>query len=227
MIESDVTTATARRHSRCDLRAMMAFLVAAAVLLVSAVSATGAGRTANKTTAAGGGAAAGPTLPVAVGFGRDGLPVNVAEMRDAILAAALTGDLKELMVPVQWNELPPDFGAKPVKETLETWRKASHDGTGREMLALIADILSGPYAVRRQGADIENAKIFIWPAFAELPLDKLTPQLDVALLRLLSVEEVKRMKSAGHYDGYGVAIGADGTWHAFKRVPRPDGTQRK
>jgi hypothetical protein len=158
---------------------------------------------------------------VEVGFAVGLLPANVAEMREAILAAALSGNLQELMIPVQWNELPPDFGAKPVKETLEAWRKASHDGSGREMLALIANILTAPYAVRRQGADIENAKIFIWPAIAEVPLDKLTPPLEVSLLRLVGVDEARRMKKAGHYDGYGVAVGADGTWHAFKRVRKP------
>ena len=161
-------------------------------------------------------------LPVAVEYGANRLPVNVAEMREAILAAALSGDMKELLIPIQWNELPPDFGEKPVKETLSDWQKQSHDGSGREMLALLADILSGPYAVRRQGADVENAKIFIWPAVAELPLDKLTPPLEVALLRIASVDEIKRMKKAGRYDGYGLAIGADGTWHAFKRVRHGD-----
>jgi hypothetical protein len=164
-------------------------------------------------------------FPVTVGFGSGRLPINVAEMREAILAAALSGDIKELLIPIQWNELPPDFGEKPVKETLLDWQKQSHDGSGREMLALLANILAGPYAVRRQGPDVENAKIYIWPAFAELPLDKLTPPLEVALLRLLSVAEVKRMKKAGRYDGYGLAIGADGTWHAFKQVrhgePKP------
>ena len=161
-------------------------------------------------------------LPVAVEYGANRLPVNVAEMREAILAAALSGDIKELLIPIQWNELPPDFGEKPVKETLADWQKQSHDGSGREMLALLADILSGPYAVRRQGADVENAKIFIWPAVAELPLDKLTPALEVALLRIASGDEVKRMKKAGRYDGYGLAIGADGTWHAFRQVRHGD-----
>lgn len=155
---------------------------------------------------------------VKVGFGAAGLPANVAEMREAILAAALSGDLEELLIPIQWNELPPDFGDKPPKEMLARWKKESHDGSGREMLALIADILSAPYAARRQGPDIENAMVYIWPAFAELPLKNLPPALDVALLRVVSSEEARRMKQSGSYDGYGLAIGADGTWHAFKRV---------
>lgn len=161
-----------------------------------------------------------PAADAQVGLGAAGLPVNVAEMREAILAAALSGDLEELLIPIQWNELPPDLGGKPVKETLAAWRKASADGSGREMLALIADILTAPYVARRQGADIENAMIYIWPAFAELPLNELSPSLEVALLRVVPARDVQRMKQKGRYDGYGLAIGADGTWHAFKRVEK-------
>ena len=164
---------------------------------------------------------------VQVGFGAEGLPANVAEMREAILAAALSGDVDELIIPIQWNELPPDLGEKPAKETLGAWKRQSHDGSGREMLALLADILTAPYAVRRQGPDVENAMVYIWPAFAELPLKNLPPALEVALLRVVSPEEARRMKRSGAYDGYGLAIGADGTWHAFKRVTQAPTDSKK
>lgn len=226
MIDQGPTSRTARRCGSHGVGAMTALLGMVFTFVLVGAHGPAASQGATKAGEARGGAAA-KTTPVMVGFGQSELPVNVAEMRDAILAAAISGDLKELMIPVQWNELPPDFGEKPVKETLEAWRKASHDGTGREMLALIANILSGPYAVRRQGPDVENAKIYIWPAFAELPLNQLTPRLDVALFRLLSVDEVKRMKKAGRYDGYGFAIGADGTWHAFKRVHQAETSLKK
>ncbi len=226
MIEQGPKGQTAERSGRRGAGVMAVLLAMVCIIVLVGGDAPAAGQDGNKAAASQGGAG-GKTAPVMVGFGRGDLPVNVAEMRDAILAAALSGDLKELMIPVQWNELPPDFGEKPVKETLEAWRKASHDGTGREMLALLANILAGPYAVRRHGPDVENARIFIWPAFAELPLDQLSPPLEVALLRLVSVDEVKRMKKAGRYDGYGVAIGADGTWHAFKTVHQAHTTPKK
>jgi hypothetical protein len=149
------------------------------------------------------------------------LPTAVAEMRDAIISAARSGRLEELLIPVQWNELPPDFGAKSVKETFAQWQKQSADGSGREMLAQLINLLEAPHAVIRQGRDVENAKIYIWPAFAELPLTKIPPALHVEFLRLMPASEAKRMITQGYYDGLGLAIGADGTWHAFKKTEKP------
>lgn len=171
-------------------------------------------------------ASAGKTKPVAstklpaIGQGRSDLPTAVNEMRDAIIAAARSGRLDELLIPIQWNELPPDFGDLPVKETLADWKKRSPDGSGREWLARLIDLLDAPYAVLRKGSDVENNKIFIWPAFSEVPLKKLSPTLHVELLRLAPAADVARMIAQDRYDGFGLAIGADGTWHAFKEVSK-------
>jgi hypothetical protein len=159
--------------------------------------------------------------PPTIGQGRAGLPPTVSEMRDGIIAAARTGSLKELLIPIQWNELPPDFGDLSVEDTIAAWEKQSPDGSGREWLALLINLLEAPYAVLRKGPDIENNKIFIWPAFSELPLKTLSPALQVELLRLVSAKEAARMQAQGQYDGYGLAIGADGTWHVFKTVTPP------
>lgn len=164
-----------------------------------------------------------PTVkkPIAVSQGRAELPPAVSEMRDAIITAARTGNVDELLIPIQWNELPPNFGAASVRDTLAEWKKKSPDGTGRAWLALLINLLEAPYAVIPQGPDVENARIFIWPAFAELPLDKLSPALDVEFHRLFAPDEITRMRKAGGYDGYGLAIGADGTWHAFTKTANP------
>lgn len=156
-----------------------------------------------------------------IGQGRSGLPVAVNEMRDAILSAARSGDLKELQIPIQWNELPPNFGDLSVKDTLAVWKKTSPDGSGREWLAKLIDLLEAPYAVVHRGADPENGKVYIWPAFSEIPLADLSPALHVELLRFVPAGEAARMLAQGHYDGYGIAIGADGTWHAFSKVTKP------
>lgn len=155
-----------------------------------------------------------------IGQGREGLPNAVNEMRDAILAAARSGRLDELLIPIQWNELPPDFGDMSVKETLADWKKRSPDGSGREWLAKLINLLEAPYVVLRKGPDIENNKIFIWPAFSEIPLTKLSPALHVELLRLVPAKDAARMIAQGHYDDYGLAIGADGTWHVFTKVTK-------
>ena len=162
-----------------------------------------------------------PQKPLAIGQGSANLPPPVAEMRDAIISAARTGNFDELLIPIQWNELPPDFGAASVEDTIAAWKKSSPQGTGREWLALLINLLEAPYAVVPQGRDIENAKVYIWPAFGELPLDQLSPALEVEFLRLVSSADAQRMRAAGGYDGYGLAIGADGTWHAFNKIAKP------
>ncbi len=161
-----------------------------------------------------------------IGQGRGGLPNAVNEMRDAILGAARSGRLDELIIPIQWNELPPDFGDLSVKDTLAQWKKQSPDGSGREWLAKLINLLEAPYAVLRKGPDIENNKLFVWPAFSELPLTKLPPTLHVELLRLVPAAEAARMITQGHYDGHGLAIGADGTWHVFKKITRSPASRK-
>ena len=113
-----------RKTQRVAVLAMVCLFAAAAASSMGWWSATPA--VAGKTKAA--------KQPV-IGQGRDGLPNAVSEMRDAILAAARSGRLDELLIPIQWNELPPDFGDLSVKETLADWKKRSPDGSGREWLA--------------------------------------------------------------------------------------------
>ena len=57
----------------------------------------------------------------------------------------------------------------------------------------------------------------MWPYFAEVLLDKLSPAQEVELLRLVSPTALKEMRSAGKYTHWRIVIGADGTWHSFRR----------
>jgi hypothetical protein len=57
----------------------------------------------------------------------------------------------------------------------------------------------------------------VWPYFAELAPDKLTPAQEVELLRLVPAEALGEMKRQGRYTHYKLGIGADGTWHFFLR----------
>ena len=73
------------------------------------------------------------------------------------------------------------------------------------------------YAVVRRGADIENNKTYVWPYFAEMPLDKLTPRQEVELLRLVPASTMREMKAKGKYTHWRLVIGADGTWQALRK----------
>lgn len=142
------------------------------------------------------------------------LPEPVARTRQAILAAARSGDLAALNRVLQMNELKPILGPEPVKDPVAHWKAASADGEGRSVLAALIEVLEAD-GVRVSGGGTEET--YIWPAFAELPLDGLTPAQTVEIYRLGEAEAVKQMIAAKTYAYYRVAIGKDGTWHAFTR----------
>ena len=145
------------------------------------------------------------------------LPANVAEMRDAILAAAHSGDVEELKTAIEWNELKPDFGSEAGSDPIAYWKRISADGQGREILAALANLLSLAPAELPFGKDAENNAIYVWPYLAERPLDKLSPAEEVDLYRLMPPATAKTMREKNKWTWWRLSIGADGTWHTFTR----------
>jgi hypothetical protein len=145
------------------------------------------------------------------------LPAPVAEMREAILAAARSGRIEELKVPLDWNELKPEIAATNVDDPIAYWKKLSGDGEGREILAVLVNILEMRPAELPLGRDLENNIIYVWPYLAEAKLDQLTPAEEVDLLRLVPPEQAKAMRAAKTWTWWRLAIGADGTWHSFRK----------
>jgi hypothetical protein len=140
-------------------------------------------------------------------------------MREAILGAVRSGRIEELRHAWELNELKPDLGASSVGDPIAYWKQISGDGEGREILAALAEILDAGYVTLPLGADVENNKVYVWPYFAEVPLDTLSPAQEVELLRLVPPAALKAMRSAGKYTYWRISIGADGTWHSFRREP--------
>jgi hypothetical protein len=145
------------------------------------------------------------------------LPGPVEEMRHAILAATRSGRIEDLTVPLDWNELKPDVGTTGAEDPIAYWKKTSADGQGHEILAALANILEMKPAELPLGKDLENNTIYVWPYLAEAKLDQLTPSEEVDLLRLVSPEEAKKMQKAKTWTWWRLTIGADGTWHSFKK----------
>jgi hypothetical protein len=106
-----------------------------------------------------------------------------------------------------------------VADPIAHWKKISGDGEGREVLAALAEILEAGYVVLPLGRDLENNRIYVWPYFAEVPLDKLTPGQEVELLRLVPPAAAAGMKAARKYTSWRIAVGADGTWHSLRKGP--------
>ena len=163
-----------------------------------------------------------PAAPPAldVRYGTERLPGPVQDMREAILNAVRSGRIEELRHAWELNELKPDLGVAPAGgDPIAQWKRISGDGEGREILAVLGEILEAGYVVLPLGRDLENSKIYVWPYFAEVALDTLTPAQEVEMLRLVAPAQLKEMRSAGKYTHWRIAIGADGTWHSFRRGP--------
>ena len=148
------------------------------------------------------------------------LPQSVIDMREQILAAVHAGDVAELKDAIEWNEIKPDFGEPANADAIAYWKKISADGQGREVLAVLANLLALPPARLAIGKDPENTMVYVWPYLAELPLDTLTPGEEVDLYRLMPAEQAKSMKAAKKWTWWRLAIGADGTWHTFRKYDR-------
>lgn len=140
------------------------------------------------------------------------LPEKVAAMRAAILAAARTGDIEALRTPLEWNEIKPEFAEITAGDPIAHWKSVSADGQGRQILAVLLEILETPPAVLGAGTAGER---YVWPGFAEVDLTALPPPLEVMLYRLVSPADVAEMRAGKTWTWWRLSIGADGTWHGF------------
>jgi hypothetical protein len=146
-----------------------------------------------------------------------GLPAPVRDMLDLIRSAIRSGEIEDLKPALQWNELPPVIADGDVGEAIPYWRKISTDGQGREILAILATLLDAEPALTSSGRDIENSRMYVWPAFADKPVKELTPPERVQLLRLVTFADAQRMGEANRYSGWRLSIAPDGTWHSFTK----------
>jgi len=166
------------------------------------------------------GAARAPTMGAPkIAYGTDELPGAVQDMRAAILEAVHAGEIEDLRRAYELNELKPDLGDGPIADPVAHWRQISGDGEGREILAILAGILDAGYVTVAGGRDVENARVYVWPYFAEMPISSLSKAQEVELLRLVSPAALAAMRAAGRYTYWRVTIGADGTWHSFRKQP--------
>ena len=155
--------------------------------------------------------------PPKVRYDTDDLPPAVVELREAMLAAIESGRIEELRHALDLSQIRPDTGAPPNTDPIAHWKSASGDTQGREVLAALSLILDTGYVAVRRGSDIENNQLYVWPYFAEVPLSQLTPRQEVELLRLVPAGVAREMKEKDKYTHWRLVVGADGTWHRFRK----------
>ena len=103
--------------------------------------------------------------------------------------------------------------------TIESARRRVSELIARDTGIAFGQILDAGYVVLPTGRDLENNRIYVWPYFAELPLVHLTPPQEVELLRLMGAAAAGEAKTKGRYSSWRIAIGADGVWHSFHKMP--------
>ena len=151
-----------------------------------------------------------------VHYGATDLPSAVARMRDALMEAARSGDIERLRPVLEQNEMPPSLGSDTGGDPIDFLRGQSGDPEGREILALLLEILEAGWVhVDAGGAQ----DMYIWPYFDQWPLNGLSPAQEVELYRILTAVDVEEMRRYGRYIFFRVGIGPDGTLHYFMPSP--------
>lgn len=140
------------------------------------------------------------------------LPDPVRRTRERIVEAASTGDIDQMRVVLEMNELPPTVSFGGPVDAIEHWKSVSGDDEGREILAILTEILDAGYVHLDPG---EPQEMYVWPYFYARPFDALTPAQEVELYRIITPEDRRSMEQFGSYVFYRLGIGPDGTWHFF------------
>lgn len=141
------------------------------------------------------------------------LPEPVQRMRELMIAAAATGDPEQLRPLLGIGAQATQLALSSIdSDPVDYIRSTSGDGQGLEILAILIDLLNTG-AVRIAAG--EPDEIYIWPYFAALPLEGLTPAQQVDLLRIVTAGDVEDMRAYGGYNFYRVGITPEGEWRFF------------
>ena len=141
------------------------------------------------------------------------LPTPVARMREALLEAAVSGDLDAVGRLAGTGADATEFAFDTLEGTpADMLRELSGDEEGHEILAILSDILEAGYVVVDEGT--EDA-LYLWPHFAATPLETLEPAQRVQLFRIMTAGDLEESLEFGSYVFYRTGIDADGRWRFF------------
>jgi hypothetical protein len=154
-----------------------------------------------------------PEIPAVIITDLSTLPEPVKKMRVALVEAAASGDIERLrpLLGTGEDQTQVSVGDAP-EDPIAALKSLSGDQDGREVLAILLDIISTSTALVDKGTPQET---YVWPYFAEKNLDTLTPPEVVELYRIVTAGDVADMKEFGGYNFYRLGIGADGKWKFF------------
>jgi hypothetical protein len=140
------------------------------------------------------------------------LPPAVARLREQMIEAAATGDPEKLRIIIDGNGEPPIIGQSDIGDPIGQLKLLSGDEGGREILAILIEVLDAPYVHVDIGTPQE---MYIWPYFARYPLDKLTPSQLVELFKLVYAGDYEDMMVDGAYSFFRAGLTPQGQWAYF------------
>ena len=140
------------------------------------------------------------------------MPPPVREMRRKLIEAARSGDIENLRPIMESAPQPPAVAFSGVDDPVEYLRSLSGDTDGREILAILLEVLEAGFVHVGEGTDEE---LYVWPYFAQYPLETLTPEQIVELFTLLTSADYQEMRSYGAYIFFRAGIRPDGSWAYF------------
>jgi hypothetical protein len=141
------------------------------------------------------------------------LPEPVRVTRAALMQAARSGDLERLRALMEAQAEPPSVAFGDPGDPIEYLKQLSADADGREILAILLEVLESGFA--HVPASGEEPEFYVWPYFAQYPLEALTAEQIVELFTLLTAADFEDMKSYGAYTFFRVGIALDGRWLFF------------
>jgi hypothetical protein len=140
------------------------------------------------------------------------LPEPVRAKRRQLIAAAKSGDLEKLRALMQAESKPPAVALGDPGDPIEYLKALSADADGREILAILLEVLQSGGVHVGAGTDQE---LYVWPYFALYPPEALTPEELVELFTIVTDADYEDMKSYGAYTSFRVGIAPDGRWLFF------------
>ena len=150
--------------------------------------------------------------PPTVEYDPNKLPPPVKRLREQLLEAAVTGNLERLRPIFEANQEIPVLGTDDNDDPIAQLKALSGDPDGREILAILIEVLDAGYVHVDVGTPEE---MYVWPYFARYPLDNLSGPQMVELFKLLTAGDYEDMKIYGTYLFYRVGIAPNGVWKYF------------
>jgi hypothetical protein len=140
------------------------------------------------------------------------MPAPVRETRRKLIEAAKSGDMEQLRALMKAQAKPPAVAFGDPGDPIEYLKALAADTEGREILAILLEVLQSGFVHTGAGTDDD---VYVWPYFAQHPIEALTPQQLVELFTLLTAADYEDMKSYGSYTFFRVGIAPDGRWLFF------------